>query len=134
LKHAMERGAEHAAEPHPIHVPSDTVTLPFINQTITVPGGIYSVVFGVLAILTIIEVLLSVIPEEGAATLVTGLITATLVLFSTIKAFLVAWFYMHLNHDNKLFRWILLVPVGLALVAAIYLLAVPSTGYTLSTP
>jgi hypothetical protein len=25
LEHAMERGAEHAAEPHPIHVPSDTV-------------------------------------------------------------------------------------------------------------
>lgn len=99
---------------------NDTVRI-FGNE-ITVPGGIYSVVFGALAALTIFEVVVAEITDGGIATLV-------LVIASILKAALVVYFYMHLNRDNKIFALALLVPLFMVLVATFFLTAVPPGAY-----
>ncbi len=114
--------AHSGAAPHE-HTHSDTVQVPFIGQ-VTAPGGIYTVVFGALAVLTVLEVLIAELfkSTEGTAFAVRSLALFTISLF---KAILVVWFYMHLRIDNPIFRWVLLVPVIIVTISVIYLLGVP---------
>jgi cytochrome c oxidase subunit IV len=88
----------------------------------TLPMPLYTVIFSVLAILTIIEVIITELPEGWLGTLL-------LVTLSVIKAVLVVWFYMHLRSDSKLFAIALILPLFLGLVATFFLIAVPSVGY-----
>lgn len=101
--------------PHPIS--STTV---FMGRTFPVP--IYTFVFFVLGAITIIEVLISELPH--------GFLTAPVLLaLSASKAILVVMFYMHLRDDSRIFAFALILPLLIALVASIFLLTVPITGY-----
>lgn len=101
------------------HHYSDVVELPYVG-TIEVMGGIYTVVFGALAVLTIFEVLVAEILPSGWFT------TSVLVVASLAKAVLVVMFYMHLNTDNPLFRVVLLLPLIIVVISILYLLGVPT--------
>ena len=114
--------AAHSAHVDDAHAAllSDTTTV--MGREITVPGGIYTVVFGFLAAATVIEVLVGALPTGWFLILL-------LMTIATIKAILVVAYYMHLRTDSRLFTYIVLTPLGLALIAALYLIAVPPTGY-----
>ncbi len=85
------------------------------------PFPIYTVVYGALALLTVIEVLLSQVPH--------GFLTIPLLLLIAVfKAGLVVWFYMHLKTDSRIFALTLAVPVILVVIATLFLMVVP-TGY-----
>ncbi|MFN8376919.1 MAG: cytochrome C oxidase subunit IV family protein [Anaerolineae bacterium] len=107
---------------HESHVPSDTVMIPFVGWTFNIPGGIYTFVFGILFVLTIFEVAIAELPA-GPFTL------PILLLASLLKAVLVVTYYMHLNKDNPFYRFTLAIPVGVMLISAIWLLAVPPVAY-----
>lgn len=102
---------------------SDTVVLPYINQSITVPGGIYTVVFGVLGIVTVVEVLLGMILTDAGAVKIIVLLALAI-----LKALLVVLFYMHLRTDNPIFRLVLGLPLLIVLLSMMYLIAVPPAG------
>ncbi len=112
---------------------SNTVRL--LGFEITVEGGIYTVVFGGLAILTVIEVLSAEYLKEAihnapeaAATL--QAIKAILLLgIAIIKSCLVIWFYMHLRDEKRVLAVVLLLPLLIASLSIMYLLAIPPIGY-----
>jgi cytochrome c oxidase subunit 4 len=110
--------SEESPAAHGDHVPSDTVEL--FGRTITVMGGIYTVVFGALAVLTLIEVLLGSLAGDWRIPI--------LVAIAVCKAALVVLFYMHLRSDSRIFAIVLAIPLGIALVSMIFLLGVPK-GY-----
>jgi caa(3)-type oxidase subunit IV len=89
-----------------------------------IPANIYVVVFGALAILTIVEVILAEILPESFF-----LRTPLLVVMSLAKAVLVMLYYMHLKEDNKLFAAAIILPLLIGVVSCMFLLAVPTTGY-----
>ncbi len=117
---SMDAVADAPTEPETHHY-GDTVVLP-TGQVITVPGGIYTVVFGVLAALTVLEVGIAEIFGDGF------LKTATLVVLSLGKAALVVTFYMHLNRDNRLYWVALGLPLIIVLLSVLFLLAAPADG------
>jgi cytochrome c oxidase subunit IV len=86
-----------------------------------IPFPIYTVVYGALALLTVIEVLLSQLPR--------GFLTIPIMLvIAFLKAGLVVWFYMHLNTDSRIFAITLIAPVVMVIIATLFLMIVP-TGY-----
>ena len=113
---------------------SNTVQL--LGREITVEGGIYTVVFGILAILTVIEV----VSAEGLKGAIHDLpdmavtlqaIKAGLLLFiAIIKSTLVIWFYMHLRDEKRILAVVLLLPLLIASLSIMYLLAIPPAGYS----
>jgi caa(3)-type oxidase subunit IV len=118
--HQMHAGAVHDHDDLHAAFLSDTTTV--MGRTVTVPGGIYTVVFGFLAVATIVEVLIGSLPS--------GILLIPLLLaIAVVKAGLVVAYYMHLRVDPRLFLYVLIVPLVLALLATLYLMAVPSTGY-----
>jgi cytochrome c oxidase subunit IV len=105
------------------HHYSDTFAIPYYGN-MTLPGGIYTFVFLVLGVLTLIEVLISFVDiVEVRIVVLLGIAFA--------KALLVIAFYMHLKRDNWLFRFVLAVPFFVTLVSVLYLLGVPPTGYSI---
>lgn len=110
------------AEAHE-HAHSDTVTVPVLG-TITVPGGMYTVVFGMLGILTALEVFIYEL-LKGAEEPLFAIRSVALFVISLGKAYLVVWYYMHLKSDNPIFRLILLVPVIVVVISVVYLVGVP---------
>lgn len=89
----------------------------------TINAPVYTVVFGALGALTVFELLIAELFPRNFLT------TGLLVIASIIKAVLVVLFYMHLKDDNPLYALALIIPLGIGLTAAIFLLAVPVTGY-----
>jgi len=86
-----------------------------------IPLPIYTVVYGALGVLTLIEVTLSQLPR--------GFLTIpVMLLIALLKAGLVVWFYMHLNTDSRIFAITLIAPVVMVLLATLFLMIVP-TGY-----
>ncbi|GAB4515537.1 MAG: hypothetical protein OHK0046_19250 [Anaerolineae bacterium] len=86
------------------------------------PLPIYTSVFLALGALTVIEVLLAeIISSDIKIPFLMGIAVA--------KALLVVLFYMHLNKDSRIFALVLGLPLGLGLLATLYLLGVPPTGY-----
>jgi cytochrome c oxidase subunit 4 len=122
FRRPMVEGAHAVAHHSDLHAAflSDTTTV--FGRTVTVPGGIYTVVFVFLAVATVLEVLLAELPSGI-------LLIPILLAISVVKAGLVVAYYMHLRVDPRIFAYILLVPLALALLATLYLVAVPSTGY-----
>jgi caa(3)-type oxidase subunit IV len=104
------------------HHHSDTFTIPLLGAQMTLPGGIYTFVFGVLAILTVIEVAAAELMPDGALTIIILLAAAI------AKALLVVTFYMHLANDNRIFRVVLLLPLIVVLLSVLFLLFVPVGG------
>lgn len=109
----------HSEESHSHHY-SDEVVLPFVGTRFSIPGGIYSFIFLVLGALTLIEVALTLLPENA-------FIVVILVLLSLAKAYLVVTYYMHLNRDNWIFRLALILPLLIVLLSVAYLIGVPAT-------
>jgi caa(3)-type oxidase subunit IV len=101
---------------------SDTFTVPFYGA-MTLPGGVYTFIFGLLAALTVIEVLISFIDNVLIK-------SPVLLLIAFGKALLVIAFYMHLNRDKWLYRFVLGVPFAVTLVSVMYLLGLPTSGYS----
>jgi cytochrome c oxidase subunit 4 len=87
-----------------------------------IPMPMYTVIFGTLAVITLIEVVISELPEGFLGTL-------SLVVLSLAKAVLVILFYMHLRNDSRVFVIALVLPLIIGLISAMFLLAVPTTGY-----
>lgn len=126
----MAEAMQHEGEHH-----SNTVL--FLGREITVEGGVYTVVFGALAVLTVIEVLsaellngaIHDIPDAAAAL---QAIKAILLLgIAIIKSTLVIWFYMHLRSEKPLIAIVILLPLLIAGLSVMFLLAIPPSGYGL---
>jgi caa(3)-type oxidase subunit IV len=94
----------------------------FVGRTFPVP--VYTGVFALLGITTLVEVAISQIFERSA------ILIAIMLILATFKAGLVVWFYMHLNKDNRIFIACLLIPVILVVVAVLFLSIVPVGGYS----
>lgn len=123
-KDALTEGVEQIAPPPP--ATKEEAQAHYVTST-TVIGGrviplpIYTVVFLALGVLTLIEVGVSLIPH--------GFFTVPLLLLiATAKAGLVVWYYMHLNHDSRIFALTLLIPMAMVVIATLFLMIVP-TGY-----
>lgn len=99
------------------HSHSDVVILPGGNS-IRLPGGIYTFVFAVLALLTMIEIALSSMPEGPSRVII-------LFGIAICKAALVVIYYMHLKDDRRMFAWTLLVPLVFATLGGFFLLLSP---------
>ena len=82
---------------------------------------IYTVVYITLAVITLVEVLITGFPHGW-------LLTVTLLGLSVAKMVLVVLFYMHLREDSKIFAVALLLPLFIISVSMLFLLAVPTTG------
>ena len=114
---------------------SNTVAL--LGREITVEGGIYTVVFGGLALLTVIEVgsaefLKSAIHDAPGAAATLSTIKAVLLLaIAIVKSSLVIWFYMHLKDEKRILAVVLLLPLLIAALSVMFVLAVPPTGYSI---
>ena len=114
---------------------SNTVQL--LGREITVEGGIYTVVFGILAILTVIEVLSAEFLKGAihdlpdAAVTLQAIKAILLLLIAIIKSSLVIWFYMHLRDEKRILAVVLLLPLLIASLSIMYLLAIPPSGYAL---
>ena len=124
----MAEATHHDGDHH-----SNTVHL--LGREITVEGGIYTVVFAGLAVLTVIEVmsaefLKGAIHDTPSAAVTLQAIKAVLLLvIAIIKSSLVIWFYMHLKSENRLIAVVLLLPLLIAGLSIMYLLAIPPSGY-----
>lgn len=110
---------EHDTHADNAHAHSDTVELPIIG-TVTVYGGIYTVIFGVLAVLTILEVILAEVFIDAGAVKIIALMG-----IGVLKSLFVIMYYMHLKDDNPVFTVILVVPMLITLLSLLYLLALP---------
>jgi len=119
----FEHGMEALDEPeedvddhaHALH--SDTVNLPRVGE-VTVPGGLYTVVFVVLAVVTIVEVILAESPIPNV------IAYPVLAALSIGKAVLVVLYYMHLMEDSRIFAWAFGLPLGMAALIIVFLLIV----------
>lgn len=125
---------EIAEHDHNNHAHSDTVVI--LGREITVEGGIYTVVFGALGILTILEVLFADLlnnliagtPDAGFLTAIKAILLLGMAVF---KSTLVILFYMHLKDDNKILAVVLLLPLMIAALSVMFVLSIPPTGYGL---
>ncbi len=119
VQEAFESVVDDTSAPH-VQDYHDTVTI--MGREVTVPGGIYTVVFVALGVFTLIEVLLSELPR--------GLLTVPLMLsLAFVKALLVVVYYMHLREDSRVFTFALVLPSVVMLVSVLFLLADAGTGY-----
>src|SRR5262245_34606914 len=92
--------------PHAKHFDEDKTVI--LGREIPLP--VYTVVYAVLALLTLIEVGISQLPH--------GFLTIPVLLFiAFLKAGLVVWFYMHLNTDSRIFAITLIAPVIMVIIA-----------------
>lgn len=104
------------------HIEDFSDTTIIMGRAVTVPGGIYTVVFVALGVATLVEIVLAEMPR--------GILTIPLMLgLALAKATLVVMYYMHLKEDSRIFTYTLLLSLGMAVLSLLFLLAVPSTGY-----
>jgi caa(3)-type oxidase subunit IV len=105
---------------HALH--SDTVKIG--GREITMPGGLYTLVFVVLAVVTLIEVALAESP------LPTMISYPLLVALSIGKAVLVVLYYMHLMQDSRIFAWAFGIPLAMASVIVFFVMFLqPNASY-----
>lgn len=87
----------------------------------SLPMPLYTTVFAILGVLTVTEVLLAeAIESDLKIPLLLGIAIA--------KGALVVMFYMHLKTDSRAFALAFLIPLGLAILSTLFLIAVPSSG------
>lgn len=126
----VEHTEDHAHEDHGHH--SNTVVIR--GREITVEGGIYTVIFVGLAVLTLIEVLIAETfkgmiagtPDPGLLTAIKAFLLLSIGIF---KSTLVILFYMHLKDDNRILAIVILVPLLIAALSVMFVLSIPPTGY-----
>lgn len=78
----------------------------------------------VLAVITVVEVGLTFVPhaQQPMKTIITFLIVA----LSCSKAFFVAYYYMHLNHEKKWTIWVAASPLVIIIFAVALIADTPS--------
>lgn len=74
---------------------------------------LYIIIFVALSLLTAVELLVPELDIKYA------LKASSLVLLALGKAFLVAYFYMHLNEESKAMKYVAAVPLAAFLYAAV---------------
>lgn len=117
---AIESVTAAPATPEKAHAPLHGNTTEFLGMTIPYP--VYTVIFGALAVLTLLEVLVGTGPD--------GILRIPLLLvIAIVKAGLVVLYYMHLKSDSRFYRWVLAVPLFVAIAAISWLLIVPPQVY-----
>ena len=88
------------------------------------PFAAYTVIYIILAVTSLIEVLCAeIIPFDSWVRI------PVLGGLSTAKAILVMAYYMHLKDDSKIFAAAIILPILVGLVATLFLISVPPTGY-----
>lgn len=110
--HTQQELAENAHADHALH--SDTVNV--MGNKVTVPGGLYTVVFIVLAVVTIVELLLA---EAG---LPAGVSIPILSALSIGKAVMVVLYYMHLLEDSRIFAYAFGIPLAMASLIVVFVM------------
>ena len=78
----------------------------------------YWVIFGLLFVLTVLEVGIVYVPGIGK-----GLMVSALVLMAVTKAGLVGLFFMHLKYDAPVLRYTVMVPMSFPFLYALVLIA-----------
>lgn len=78
----------------------------------------YFAIFGVLFVLTVLEVVVAQLPGIPK-----GVVISALVLLAIAKAVCVALFYMHLKHETKVLKWTIAVPLAIPPIYALVLVA-----------
>ena len=116
---AEEQRRDEPAEVSRVHDNHHSDTVNLMGYEITVPGGIYTVVFAALGILTLIEVLIGSGDSSG--------LVVVLLAIAAAKAALVVLFYMHLRTDSRIFALVLLLPLAITLISVLYLLTTPAS-------
>lgn len=106
---------------HEVHHHADDVITIF-GRTYSIPVPLYTFIFFVLGAVTIVEVLLAEVISSDIRII-------PLLVLSAVKAFLVIYYYMHLNVDSRVFTLVLLLAIGIAGLSALFLVSVPSLGY-----
>jgi len=106
---------------HEVHHHADDV-INIFGRTYSIPVPLYTFVFLVLGFVTLVEVMLAEVISSDIRII-------PLLFLSAIKAFLVIYYYMHLNVDSRVFAIILLLAIGIAGLSALFLVSVPSFGY-----
>ena len=76
----------------------------------------YLAIAVVLTVITAVEVAVFYIPSLKVV------LVPVLLVLSALKFFLVALFYMHLKFDHKLFSWLFVTPMALAIVVILALM------------
>ncbi len=100
------------------HAHGDTTVL--FGQVLPFP--IYTVIFFGLGILTLIEVVMAeVISSDAKIPILLGI--------AIVKAYLVVYYYMHLNTDSRIFAITLALPIMIAVLSALFLFAVDPVSY-----
>lgn len=113
----------HDTETHVVETHDDhDEQFSFVGRTFPVP--VYTGVFVLLGVITLIEVTIAQLFERSP------ILIAIMLILATSKAGLVVWFYMHLNKDSRVFLACLLIPMFLVIVAVIFLSIVPQGGYS----
>lgn len=113
--HEQTHDAHEAAQHDTAHH-HDDVTVIFGREY---PIPVYTSVFLVLGVLTAIEVaMFELISSNAKIPFLLGIAVA--------KSLLVVLYYMHLKNDSRLFAFTLALPVGIALLSALFLFAVPT--------
>ena len=88
------------------------------------PIAAYTVIYIILAVTSLIEVFFAeTIPFDSWVRI------PVLGGLSAVKAVLVMAYYMHLKDDSKIFAVAIILPILVGLVATLFLIAVPATGY-----
>lgn len=88
------------------------------------PIAAYTVIYIILAVTSVIEVFFAeTIPFDSWVRI------PVLGGLSTLKAVLVMAYYMHLKDDSKIFAVAIIMPIFVGIVATLFLISVPATGY-----
>lgn len=113
---------EHTEENHAHDAHAETLAPTTTILGITLPMPLYTTVFSILAVLTVTEVLLAeIIDGDIKIPLLLGIAVA--------KGALVVMFYMHLKTDSRAFALAFIVPLVLAILSTLFLIAMPTGGY-----
>jgi caa(3)-type oxidase subunit IV len=78
----------------------------------------------ILAVVTSVEVALTFVPHAEQP--MKAIVTMGIVLLSCSKAFFVAYYYMHLNHEQKWTKIVAAAPLGMLLYTAALIADMPS--------
>ncbi len=114
--HNPTSDAAPTGEHHDAHAEIFAETTTLFGRTLPYP--LYTVIFGILAVLTVSEILIAEIFTSWVKVVV-------LLAFAIAKAVLVVLYYMHLKSDSKIFTLVLLLPVFIISISLMFLLVNP---------
>lgn len=84
------------------------------------------VVFGILSVITIVEVILGIIRPAVLDNYVLGmkLLNWIFIILTLVKAYYIAWAFMHLEGEKGSFRWSIVLPLLILIPYLMFILLV----------